>query len=60
MILYNRGKVFRTCQEILNCSWEERKQINIDCDKVYPGIFIANGETIQGKSSSDVTLGIAT
>ena len=33
-----------------NCSWEERKAINIDCDKVYPGIFIANGETIQGQT----------
>lgn len=28
-------------------SWEERKAINIDCDKVYPGIFLANGETVQ-------------
>ena len=28
-------------------NWEERKAMNIDCDKVYPGIFLANGETIQ-------------
>lgn len=28
-------------------NWEERKAIQIDCDKVYPGILLANGETIK-------------
>ena len=28
-------------------NWEERRSINIDCDKVYPGIYLANGETVQ-------------
>ncbi len=28
-------------------SWEERRDLNIDCDKVYPGIFLANGDTIK-------------
>jgi len=27
--------------------WEERKASGIDCDKVYPGIILGNGETIQ-------------
>ncbi len=28
-------------------SWEERRGMKIDCDKVYPGILLANGETIK-------------
>ena len=28
-------------------NWEERKATNIDCDLVYPGIMLANGETIR-------------
>ena len=28
-------------------TWEERRGVNVDCDKVYPGIYLANGETIQ-------------
>lgn len=28
-------------------NWEERKALGIDCDKVYPGIILGNGETIQ-------------
>lgn len=47
-IIHTRTKEHRVMPGFLTASsWEERKQINIDCDKVYPGIFIANGETIQ-------------
>ncbi len=28
-------------------TWEERRDLNIDCDKVYPGVLLANGDTIR-------------
>eukprot|EP00095_Tigriopus_kingsejongensis_P009457 snap_masked-scaffold197_size267318-processed-gene-1.0 protein:Tk09457 transcript:snap_masked-scaffold197_size267318-processed-gene-1.0-mRNA-1 annotation:"dual specificity protein phosphatase 3" len=28
-------------------NWEERSYAKVDCDKVYPGIYLANGETVK-------------
>ncbi|QQP50577.1 Uncharacterized protein FKW44_011616 [Caligus rogercresseyi] len=27
--------------------WEERRALNVDCDTVYPGIILANGDTLK-------------
>ena len=47
-IVHTRTREHRVMPGFLTASnWEERRAINIDCDKVFPGIFLANGETIQ-------------
>jgi len=47
-IVHTRTREHRVMPGFHDASdWEERKALGIDCDKVYPGIILGNGETIQ-------------
>lgn len=47
-IVHTRTREHRVMPGFHDASdWEERKAMRIDCDKVYPGIILGNGETIQ-------------
>ena len=47
-IIHTRTNEHRVMPGQIACSsWDERKANKVDCDKVYPGIIISNGETIQ-------------
>lgn len=47
-IVHTRTREHRVMPGFHNASdWEERKAMGIDCDKIYPGIILGNGETIQ-------------
>ncbi len=47
-ILHTRTREHRAMPGFRQASsWEERRDLNIDCDKVYPGVLLANGDTIK-------------
>ena len=47
-IVYTRTREHRAMPGFRDASaWEERRKMRIDCDKVYDGIILANGDTIK-------------
>ncbi|XP_040576343.1 dual specificity phosphatase 29 [Lepeophtheirus salmonis] len=47
-IIHTRTRENRVMPGYLDVTdWEERRSINVDCDTVYPGIILANGDTLK-------------
>ena len=47
-IVYTRTREHRAMPGFRDASdWEERRKMRIDCDKVFPGIILGNGDTIK-------------